>query len=198
MKAILIDYGAGNVYSVARALTAGGAQAVLEANPRHALRGDVLVLPGVGAFTTAAERISPARDAIASALRGGHPCLGICLGMQLLFERSDEGPGHGLALVPGDVRRLTSHKIPHMGWNTIESAATPLMRPPRLTTAYFANSFVCQPRSQSCVLAWTIHETQRFPAIVRVANTLGVQFHPEKSGQPGLDFIAQFLREVAV
>lgn len=197
MKAIVVDYGAGNLFSIARALQASGADVVLESDPHRALHGDVLILPGVGAFSTAADRISAARAEIAAALRAGHPCLAVCLGMQLLLERSEEGPGAGLGIIRGDVRRLTSGKVPHMGWNSLEGVREPLVTAAALTTAYFANSFVCRPLSESTVLGWTTHESQRLPAIIRLANTIGVQFHPEKSAQPGLRFIGGFLREVA-
>ncbi len=196
MKAIVLDYGAGNLHSIAQALRASSADVVLESEPRAALNGDLLVLPGVGAFTTAAERLGSARSEIAAALRDGHPCLGICLGMQLLMHRSEEGPGAGLGVIPGDVRRLTSNTVPHMGWNSLEDVSAPLIAEPGLDSAYFANSFVCRPAAENVVLAWTTHETERFPAVVRHANTVGVQFHPEKSSQPGLRFIVGFLREV--
>ena len=197
MKAIVVDYGAGNLYSISHALQASGAEVVLEPDPQRALRGDVLVLPGVGAFSTATERIFTAREEIVAALRAGHPCLAICLGMQLLFERSEEGHGEGLGVVPGDVRRLTTEKVPHMGWNALEDVREPLVTAAALHSAYFANSFVCHPMSKDTVLAWTMHESQRLPAVIRFANTIGVQFHPEKSAQPGRRFIAGFLREVA-
>lgn len=197
MKAIVVDYGAGNLYSIAQALRASGADVVLESDPRRALVGDVLVLPGVGAFTTASERIADARAEIAAALLAGHPCLAVCLGMQLLLERSEEGPGDGLGVIAGDVRRLTTSKVPHMGWNELEGVREPLVTTAALSTAYFANSFVCRPLSDTTVLGWTMHESQRLPAVVRFANTIGVQFHPEKSAQPGRRFIAGFLRGVS-
>ncbi len=196
MRAVVLDYGAGNLHSIAKALQAAGADVVLEPEPRHVLRGDILVLPGVGAFTTAAARLSAARPRIAAALREGHPCLGVCLGMQLLFDSSDEGPGDGLGVISGQVRRLTTSTVPHVGWNTLDDAREPLLAAGAFDTAYYANSYVCDPQTQDVVCAWTTHETERFPAIVRTARTVGVQFHPEKSSQAGLGFIAGFLREV--
>jgi glutamine amidotransferase len=197
MKAVVLDYGAGNLHSIAQALQIAGASVVFESDPRRALAGDVLVLPGVGAFTTAAERLDAARQSINTAVRDGHPCLGVCLGMQLLFDRSEEGPGAGLGVMPGDVVRLTSAKLPHMGWNSIDDVTEPMLATSGLNTAYFANSFVCKPTSENVVLAWTTHESARFPAAVRLANAVGVQFHPEKSAQAGRRFIENFLREVA-
>lgn len=196
MNAVVLDYGVGNLYSIARAFQRAGADVVLEPDPARALDGDVLVLPGVGAYTPAAEWLAPRRKEIAGALRNGHPCLAICLGMQLLFDSSAEGPGAGLGVMAGEVSRLTTPTVPHMGWNTLQTAGEPLLQPCRLDSAYFANSYVCRPRDSGIVTAWTTHEGQQLPAMVRGARTLGVQFHPEKSAQPGLALVAGFLREV--
>ncbi|MGH7710115.1 MAG: imidazole glycerol phosphate synthase subunit HisH [Gemmatimonadaceae bacterium] len=197
MKAVILDYGTGNLHSIAKALRHSGADVVLESDSGRALRGDVLVLPGVGAFTTAAERLGGARASIATALRDGHPCLAICLGMQLLLDRSEEGPGAGLGVIAGAAQRLTTSKVPHMGWNTLDDVSEPLCATAALNTVYYANSFICRPTTADVIRAWTTHEHERLPAIVRFANTVGVQFHPEKSSRPGLGFIAAFLREVA-
>jgi glutamine amidotransferase len=196
MKAVVLDYGVGNLYSIARAFQRAGADVVLEPDPARALDGDVLVLPGVGAYAPAAEWLAPRCKEIASALGDGHPCLAVCLGMQLLFEQSEEGPGSGLGVMTGDVARLTTQTVPHMGWNTLDADAEPLLRSCDLDTAYFANSYACRPADTGVVTAWTTHEGYRLPAVVRRARTLGVQFHPEKSAQPGLALIAGFLREV--
>lgn len=115
MRVTLFDHGAGNLYSLARALRRAGALVTLEGDPERLLAGDALVLPGVGAFGPAAERLAPGRDALARALADGFPCLGICLGMQLLFDGSAEGPGAGLGVLGGRVRALTATRVPHMG-----------------------------------------------------------------------------------
>ena len=103
MRVTLFDYGAGNLYSLARALRRAGAEVTLEGDPEQLLAGDALVLPGVGAFGPAAERLAPGRRMLARALADGFPCLGICLGMQLLFDGSAEGPGAGLGVLGGRV-----------------------------------------------------------------------------------------------
>lgn len=195
MNAVIADYGTGNLHSLIKALGAAGAHVAVEEDARRFLRGDVLVLPGVGAFPSAAARLGAARTWLREALWAGHPCLGICLGMQLLFERSEEGPGEGLAVFAGDVRRLTSHTVPHMGWNSVDDVSDSLIAGAFLKTAYFANSFTCHPTLPEAVVAWSTHETERLPAAVRSGRTLGVQFHPEKSSRPGLELIAAFLRE---
>lgn len=195
MRATIFDYGAGNLHSIAKALAAAGAPATIESDPRAALDTELLVLPGVGAFGAACERLAPGRRAMRAALAGGLPCLAVCLGMQLLFASSEEGGGRGLGLVPGEVRRLRAARVPQMGWNDVASR-DPLFAGAGLTTAYFANSFVCEPRDGEGV-AWSEHEGERFVAAVRSARTLGVQFHPEKSSRAGLALIAGFVAEIA-
>src|SRR5262249_3348365 len=141
MKATVFDYGAGNLHSICKALDRAGAAVTIESDPGAALATDLLVLPGVGAFGAAAARLAPARDAMGAALLGGLPCLGVCLGMQLLFERSEESDGAGLGIIAGRVRRLRSARVPQMGWNEIESRDA-LFTGATLECAYFANGYV--------------------------------------------------------
>jgi glutamine amidotransferase len=196
-RVTIFDCGAGNLHSLAKALTAAGADVALESDPVRAVSDtDALVLPGVGAFGAAAARLLPGHTAVARALADGLPCLGICLGMQLLFDASDEGPGAGLGIIPGRVSRLSAERVPQIGWNAIDNAADPLFGSAPMRLAYFANSYVCRPASTDSVVAWSTHETDRFPAAVRAARTVGVQFHPEKSSRPGLGFLRAFLDEV--
>ena len=119
----LFDYGAGNLHSLLKALEAAGARVRVEPDPLRVLDADALVLPGVGAFGAAAERLAPAVDELRRALEDGLPCLGVCLGMQLLFEESDEGAGRGIGILPGRVRRLRAQRVPHMGWNVVHPAS---------------------------------------------------------------------------
>lgn len=196
MNIAVFDYGAGNLHSLVKALEAPGRVVRLDTDLRTALVTDLLVLPGVGAFSAAAVRMASAREAARDALRHGLPCLGICLGMQLLFSESDEGPGRGLQFIDGRVTRLNAAQVPQIGWNTLEEPSDPTFAGASLRTAYYANSYVCRPTDPSCVVAWSTHESDRFAAAVRVGNTLGVQFHPEKSSAPGVAFIQQFLTDV--
>src|SRR5262249_61459632 len=136
-----------------------------------------------------------ARQALRERLLAGAPCLGICLGMQLLLEESEEGPGAGLGAVPGRVVRLEAPRVPHMGWNQVDGE-DPLLRRSGLQTAYYAHSFVCRPVNPEAVRATTVHAGVRFPAMIRSRGMVGVQFHPEKSGAPGLAFLAAVLEEV--
>ena len=196
MRAGILDYGAGNLYSLARAVVASGAEAVITSDVETALECDALLLPGVGAFGSASTFLAPRADRINQALNEGLPCLGICLGMQLLFDSSEEGPGSGLGSISGRVRRLRADRVPQIGWNELEEVREPLMRASALQSAYFANSFVCEPEDQSVVTAWATHESDRFAAAVRRDNILGVQFHPEKSSLAGLSFVGAFLSEM--
>lgn len=193
MRVTIYDYGAGNLHSLAKALDTPGREVLVNEDLRAALDTDVLVLPGVGAFTPAAIRMAAAREAARDALLNGLPCLGICLGMQLLFDESEEGPGEGLGVVPGRVTRLRAAQLPQIGWNALDDATDPLFAASSLRTAYYANSFVCRPQNTDTVVAWSTHESDRFAAAVRVHNVLGVQFHPEKSSAPGVAFVHQFL-----
>ncbi len=195
MKVTIFDYGAGNLHSLAKAIEEPGVSVRLETDVDRAIDTDVLVLPGVGAFGLAAQRLESGRERIRSALEQGLPCLGICLGMQLLFNGSAEGAGDGIGLIPGRVERIHAKRIPHIGWNGIEASADPLFEQAPLEIAYYANSFVCRPDDEGTVIAWSRHEDDRFPAAVRSARTVGVQFHPEKSSEAGVRFIRAFVRD---
>jgi glutamine amidotransferase len=196
MKVAILDYGTGNLHSLAKAVGTAGVEVRIESDPLAAIRSDALLLPGVGAFASATRSLSPYRGAIASALERGLPCLGICLGMQLLFDHSEEGPGEGLGVIPGRVRKLDALRTPQIGWNAIDDRNDPLFDAARLETAYFANSYVCEPDLSGAAIAWTTHENDRFVAAVRLGNVVGVQFHPEKSSLAGCSFISAFLDEV--
>lgn len=197
MVATIFDYGAGNLHSLAKALEMDGVTVRIETDPVAAASGDVLVLPGVGAFGAAVERLALGRAAMRDAILRGLPTIGICLGMQLLFDTSDEGDGAGLGVISGRVTRLHAQRVPQIGWNDVElvsgGAAEPLFVSAPLPIAYFANSFVCRPVHEEAVTAWSTHEQDRFPSAVRAGSAVGVQFHPEKSSADGVRFLHAFL-----
>jgi imidazole glycerol-phosphate synthase subunit HisH len=196
MRVTIFDYGAGNLHSLAKAIERGGVDVQVETDPvRAVVETDALVLPGVGAFGAAAERLAPGRVAMRDAVARGLPAIGICLGMQLLFDASDEGDGAGLGLIPGRVTRLRAERVPQIGWNTVEDSHDPLFDAAPLPIAYYANSFVCRPEDPSSVIAWSEHEEDRFPAAVRAGTAVGVQFHPEKSSSGGVRLLHAFLDE---
>lgn len=184
----MIDYGVGNLHSLLKALQGDDRDVRVESDARSATQHDVIVLPGVGAFAPAAAALAPARQRLVDGIRGGLPCLGICLGMQLLCDASEEGDGAGLGVFPAKVTRIVARRVPHIGWNTLDGAADPVFAESGLTSAYFANGYACRVDA-SDVVAWTTHETDRFPASIRRGHVMGVQFHPEKSSAAGVRFL---------
>ena len=197
MRIAVFDYGVGNLHSLKKAIQVGGAEVTIATEVTEALRSDAVVLPGVGAFGAAAATITPMAPSLRAALASGFPCLGICLGMQLLFETSEEGLGMGLGAVRGRVRRLHARRVPHMGWNAVNAIRPdPLFEGVPTLAAYYANSFIAEPSNPGDVIAVTEYEGQHFPAAIRRDQTWGVQFHPEKSGRAGLQLISNFLRQI--
>jgi len=202
MKTALIDYGAGNLSSVANALHALGTTPEIVSSPEALTGADRVVLPGVGSFGDCMAQlesrglISPLREWLAA----GRPYLGICLGYQILFESSEETPGiAGLCAIPGKVVRFKDApgiKIPHMGWN----AATPSHPDEGSWTGlgptpyfYYVHSYFPAPEDEQIIAATTEHGGQKFAAAIERPNLLACQFHPEKSQDAGLRLIRNFL-----
>ena len=197
MIATILDYGAGNLHSLAKALEDHDIAVRVETDPWRALSTDLLVLPGVGSFDFASARLAPHRADLRAAIQSGLPTIGICLGMQLLFERSEEGEGDGLAVLEGVVTRLKGERVPHIGWNTLEDANATGELASNLSAVYYANSFACRPNRRTDVVAWTTHDGDRFPAVVRRERILGMQFHPEKSSRAGVVALRAAARAIA-
>lgn len=196
MRIAVFDYGAGNLHSLVKALASrSGVSVEVVTDPVAAVKADVLVLPGVGAFGAAAARLSTGGDIIRAAAADGLPILGVCLGMQLLFDRSEEGSGVGLGIIPGEVTRLRAPRVPQIGWNAVAQADDELIARSGLEVAYYANGYVCRPDDTSCVRGWSEHGGDRFPAVVRQGRVVGTQFHPEKSSRPGVALLHAFLEE---
>ena len=192
----IFDYGAGNLHSLVKAISTDKRVISVETDLRAAMKADLLVLPGVGAFGAAANAMRSAQAELGSALADGLPCLGICLGMQLLFDASEESPGDGIGFIAGNVTRLRTSTVPHMGWNDIEWRENGGEATSHLETAYFANAYICEPEVESSILAWTTHEDARFASVVRSANTVGVQFHPEKSSGTGCAYLNAVIEDL--
>jgi len=196
----IVDYEAGNLRSLTAALTALGARVTLLDRPRPGLRFDRLVVPGVGAFDWACRRLNSTglKELIQQSIAEGVPVLGICLGMQWLWEASEEGREPGLGHWPGRVVRFRGvRRVPHMGWNQVEWVAG-TRRPAWLAGfpsgyAYFAHSYYPEPADSSLVWAVTEYGPVRFPSVVGRGHVVGVQFHPEKSGAWGLAFLRRWL-----
>jgi len=195
----LIDYGAGNLTSVRKALTALGADFSTPVRPEECARYSAVIVPGVGNFAATAALVGRWRDAIADTVHGGTPLLGICLGMQWLFEGSDESPEcEVLGLFPGRCYRLdggsgAAVKIPHVGWNALDITRTDTIVEgvSSGSQVYFTHSFVAPITPET--VAVTDHG-QPFAAVVQRGHVAGVQFHPEKSGEAGLRILKNFLR----
>jgi glutamine amidotransferase len=195
----IVDYGMGNLRSVQKAFQKLGIPAEISQSPAEIARAEKLVLPGVGAFRDAIaelktqQMVAPLRDHIAA----GKPFLGICLGLQLLFDVSYEGgEWEGLGVVPGEVVRLEDQpglKIPHMGWNELQIIGEPrvLKDIPTGSHFYFVHSYHVVPREESVVAARTTHG-QSFVSVIARDNLFATQFHPEKSQRLGLKLLTNF------
>jgi glutamine amidotransferase len=190
----LIDYRAGNLTSVRKALSVVGAKIFTPEHPGDLARADGVIVPGVGHFGATRTLDRDWRDAILAAVDAGVPLLGICLGLQYLFEGSDEAPGvDGLGLLQGRSSLLPpTLKVPHVGWNALDmtSASAILDGLRNGTQVYFTHSYAA-PVTDACVAAAT--HSARFAAAVEQARIFGVQFHPEKSGEAGLRVLRNFL-----
>jgi len=198
---VLVDYGIGNLRSVEKALQAVGAAVRLIDDPQAILGADKIVLPGVGAFGDGMAGLRQRRlvETICEAAQRGIPLLGICLGMQLLFESSEEmGMQAGLGLLPGRVQRFPSSnlKIPHTGWNQLEfQAGAPLLKGLESGCyAYFNHSYYCEPADPRLVLARASYGLS-YASVVGKGRCFGVQFHPEKSQAVGLRILRNFVED---
>ena len=196
----LVDYGAGNLASVRKALRACGADVVEPEGPADLDAASAIVLPGVGHFAATASLDGPWREAIRRRLEAGVPFLGICLGMQWLFEGSDEAPSvEGLGWLPGRIARLPDRtpdgrrvKVPHAGWNVARVTARDQPVPGLRDGAYFYFTHAYAAPVTAATAAVTAYGTT-FASAVRLGNVCGVQFHPEKSGDDGLAVLRAFL-----
>ncbi|HEY5560800.1 MAG TPA: imidazole glycerol phosphate synthase subunit HisH [Clostridiaceae bacterium] len=193
----IIDYGIGNLRSVQKALEYLKIKAVITSDEKVILRSDAIILPGVGAFPDAMKNISDngIDKTLAIALTEGKPILGICLGMQLLFEESDEIiRTQGLGFIKGKVKKLEGNiKVPHMGWNSINIKKNcPLLKGVEEGSfAYFVHSYYVQVEKEEDLNATTFYGSE-ITAVVSANNVYGVQFHPEKSGDAGMKILQNF------
>jgi len=200
----IVDYGVGNLFSLRCSLSAAGKEAVVTSSRDKLREADRIILPGVGAFGDAADKLHAAGldEALIEEAKGGKPLLGICLGMQLLFDRSFEyGEHRGLGLIPGEIRSIrevipTDLKIPHIGWNALHFSGrrNPLFRDVQEgDCVYFVHSFAAFDCEQS-ILATTEYGAE-LTAAAACQNVMGCQFHPEKSGPIGLSILRAFCEE---
>jgi glutamine amidotransferase len=199
----IVDYGMGNLRSVQKAFEKVGADARIVESPRDLTGARGIVLPGVGAFGQAMENLRAGNwvETLREACAHGTPFIGICLGMQLLFDSSEEMGQHaGLGILPGEVKRFPNGlKVPQMGWNQIRvRRPDPLLeRVPEGSYAFFVHSYYCVPREPAVVLTTTEYGIE-FASVVGRGNVMGAQFHPEKSQAVGLQMLANFKRIAGV
>ncbi len=197
-QAVIFDYGVGNLLSLKTALEKAGLTASIGTTAKDLAKADAIALPGVGSFTAASDRLDAVKEILQTKIQGGTPFLGICLGLQLFFESSEEGPGSGLTLFKGrNVMLPKTVKVPHMGWNTLN-----IVKPNELfegvaegTYVYFVHSLYPVPKDKSIVCTTTEYGTT-FTSAVTQKNIYGTQFHPEKSGDIGLKILKNFAKTV--
>ena len=195
----IIDYDAGNIRSVEKALSYLGEKTVVSRNPQTLKNADKVILPGVGSFGQAMENLHRYElvPVIQDMIKEGKPFLGICLGLQLLFESSEESPGvEGLGILKGKILKIPSSpglKIPHMGWNSLQLQNNGRLyrNIPQDTYVYFVHSYYLQAREPEIVKAVTEYSTE-IHASVEKDNVFACQFHPEKSGKYGLEILKNF------
>lgn len=198
-KFAIIDYGMGNLYSVANTFKFLGIRADIVVGAADLARYDKLILPGVGAFGDAMRELEKRRfvPAIKDFIATGRPFLGICLGMQLLLDKSHEAKGvNGLGIIRGDVKKFSSKlKCPHMGWNRIKKIRPALKifnGMHKEVYAYFCHSYFVKPKNRSVIIGETEYGIT-FASIIKEGNVYGMQFHPEKSQDVGLKLLKNFI-----
>lgn len=193
----IVDYGMGNLFSIYNALARVGASPRVVREPRDLAGAEGIVVPGVGAFGRCVEQLERFKDSLFMALEEGRPIFGICIGLQVLFDESEESPGaRGLGWIRGRVVRLPDGvMVPQMGWNSLS-----LKRPSEMMRGisegdmfYFVHSYHCLPEDRSLVVATTDHGVEVTAAVAK-ENLFATQFHPEKSGAKGLRILENFVR----
>lgn len=202
MRVLVVDYGMGNLASARRGFEEGGADVLVSSDPAAIAEAGAIVVPGVGAFGQAMDRLNSAgwSEALRRAAAEGKPILGVCLGMQLLAGKGEEGGlNDGLGLIPGTVRRLVpeaGERVPHVGWNAVDPAPGEALFAgiPDGADFYFVHSFQFRPDDPGHVVATTPY-AGGVVAAVRLGRVVGTQFHPEKSSRVGLQLIRNFLSE---
>lgn len=207
-KVVIVDYGVGNLQSVARAIASVGAEPVLANTPEEVEAARLMVVPGVGAFGSCVSALQRhgLRETVLGVIASGRPTLGICVGMQMLLDESEEFGAHaGLGLISGRVQSIpatradgTPHKIPHIGWSGLQPAnldwhGTILEDIEPGEACYFVHSFAANPANPDEILATCDYNGRVICAAVQKDNLVGMQFHPEKSGKVGLRILSKFV-----
>lgn len=200
----VVDYDMGNLHSACKGLEKAGATTIVTDSPADIERADAVVLPGVGSFDPAVQHLRSRKleAPLKQAINSGKPFLGICLGLQILFDGSEEGTEPGLGIIAGTVRRFqkeTGITIPHMGWNELELTQPNLPLWQHLgdkSLVYFVHSYYVDPVDHNIRAATVTHGSQTVTAAVARDNLMAVQFHPEKSSTTGLQILSNFVAQV--
>jgi glutamine amidotransferase len=201
----VIDYDMGNLHSVCKGLEKVGATPVVTDQPEVIAKARAIVLPGVGSFDPAVQHLRERglESVLKTAIAGGTNFLGICLGLQILFDSSEEGQEPGLGIIPGKVRHFKSEPgltIPHMGWNNLQFQQPDLSlwcNLPPDPQVYFVHSYFVDPLDSKVISATVTHGSQMVTAAIAKDNLMAVQFHPEKSSTLGLQILANFVEKIA-
>ncbi len=199
----IIDYGSGNLKSIKNGFSRIGVEASVSGDVREMENADALILPGVGAFGNAMENLKSYEPTIHQHIESGKPFLGVCLGLQVLFAKSQESKGvEGLKVFEGDVLRFPGSlkeeglKIPHMGWNNLQiQNECPILKGVGSEYMYFVHSYYVKPEDDS-IIAATVDYGVDVPAVVCQDNIFATQFHPEKSGAMGLQILKNFVKMI--
>jgi glutamine amidotransferase len=197
-EAVIFDYGVGNLLSLKTAMEKAGLTASIGTKIQDLAKADAIALPGVGSFTAASSKLDAVKEILQTKIHEGIPLLGICLGLQLFFESSQEGPGDGLALFKGkNIQLPNTVKVPHMGWNTLNIVKTNELFDDIAegTYVYFVHSLYPVPKDKKIVSTTTEYGTT-FTSSIASKNIYGTQFHPEKSGDVGLKILKNFVKTV--
>ncbi len=192
LKVTVTDYGVGNLYSICRSLERCGAEVEVVSDMSRIADAECIVFPGVGAFDRTMRKLLPYREEIVSKLESGTPALGICIGMQILFEGSDEGTSPGIGFYPGRVRPMDAEVLPHMGWNEVVTS-DPLFDGVDDRMFYFVHSYRGCPDDPGLCIGTTEYEGREFASFFRKGNAYGTQFHPEKSSATGRKVLQNFI-----
>jgi len=198
LKVLIIDYGVGNLFSLENAFKKFKTDVKILSKPENIQEFDIIVLPGVGNFSQASKNIKYFKKYIKEAIRNGLIILGICLGMQILFSKSEEGKGEGLKILDGKVVKLPNKvKIPHIGWNSIRIIKNHelINGIPDGAFYYFAHSYYSIPKNKEIIITETYYG-KFFPSIIAWKNVYGTQFHPEKSGKYGIKLLENLLKNI--
>lgn len=192
LKITVTDYGVGNLYSICRSLERCGAEVEVISDMSKLADAECIVLPGVGAFDRTMQRLLPHRETILDKMASGTPVLGICIGMQILFEGSEEGARPGIGFYKGRVGMMEAKVLPHMGWNEVVTD-DPLFEGVTDRMFYFVHSYCGRPSEPGICVGTTEYDGMEFGSFFRKGNVYGTQFHPEKSSVTGRKVLENFI-----